>query len=59
MALGVMGLQLGEPGADLADPKPQLTADPEPTRPAPLAAQVVQRLDGDAELGGELGTACS
>ena len=45
---------LGEPGVDLADPEPQLTADPEPARAAALAAQVVEGLDADPELGGQL-----
>jgi hypothetical protein len=55
MSLGVVCLQLGEPGADLADSEPQFTAGAEPARAATLAAQVVEGLDGATELGGELG----
>ena len=39
---------------DLADPEPQLAADAEPARTAALAAQVIQGLGADAELGGQL-----
>jgi hypothetical protein len=52
--LGVVGFQAREPGVHLADPGPKLTADPESARTAALAAQVVEGLDADPELLGEL-----
>jgi hypothetical protein len=51
---GVFGLHPLKPGIYLSEPEPKLTADPEPARTAPLAAQVVESLDADPELGSEL-----
>jgi hypothetical protein len=54
VSLGVIGLHPREPVIDLADPEAQLATDAEPARTAALAAQVVQGLDTDAELDGQL-----
>ena len=54
MALGVVGLHLRKPRIDLAHPEPKLTADPKAARSPALATQVIDGLDADPELGGEL-----
>lgn len=48
--LGILGLRPSEPGVDLADTEPQLTADPKAPRTAALAAQVVEGLHADPQL---------
>src|SRR4051812_47712040 len=54
VAFAVVGLHLREPRVDLADPEPELTADPEAPGTTALAAEVVDGLDADPELRGEL-----
>ena len=54
MPLGIVRFHARKPGVHLADPEPGLTADPEAARAAALAAQVVEGLDADPELLGEL-----
>jgi hypothetical protein len=47
--LGVVGLELVEPGVDLAHSEAEFTADAEATWTA-VASEVVQGLHGDTEL---------
>jgi hypothetical protein len=44
-----------EPGIDLADAEAEFSADPEASRTPPLAAQVVDGLGIDVQVGAQLG----